>query len=190
MKLEKFVILHTIHQDFKAMRKLLFIGFLLVLTGCVTIPEDTFLITKTQLEQRQLETRLYDGINETDLIVAGSNVLQDIGFTLENSEIKLGVLTGSKQREAGDTGAKIALAILAALAGTQAVLEKDQTIRVTLVVRPSKTSDTSNYCRVTFQRIVSLTNGQFRYETLRTPELYTGFFSNLSKSVFLTAQKI
>lgn len=182
--------LHITHLGSNLMKKLLFIFSCLILTSCVTIPEDTFLISETQLEQRQLETRLYEGLSETDLIIASSNVLQDIGFTLENTEINLGVLTASKQREVGNTGAKVALVILAALAGTQAVLEKDQTIRATLVVRPSKISGKSNYCRVTFQRVVSLTNGQNRYETLRTPELYTEFFSNLSKSVFLTAQKL
>ena len=163
---------------------------LLVLTSCVTIPEDTFLITKAQLEQRQLETRLYDGINEKDLIIASSNVLQDIGFTLENSEIELGVLTGSKEREAGSTGEAAVVVIVAILAGTNPEYRDSQKIRVTLVVRPSKASEESNYCRVTFQRIIIMNTGRKRYETLRSPELYVEFFDGLSKSVFLKSQKI
>jgi len=163
----------------------------LVLGGCAPIiPKDTFLVTSTQLEQRKLETRMYEGIEETSLIIASSNVLQDIGFTLENSEIELGVLTGSKEREAGSTGEAVAMVFLAALAGTNPEYRDSQKIRVTLVVRPSKTSTDSNYCRVTFQRVVIMNTGRKYYETLRTPELYVEFFASLSKSVFLTAQKI
>ena len=38
------------------------------------------------MKQRQLETRRYDGIQEASLIAASANVLQDLGFNLENSE--------------------------------------------------------------------------------------------------------
>jgi len=173
------------------MKKLLLILLFLISAGCApVIPKDTFLVTNTQLEQRKLETRMYDGIEETALIVASSNILQDIGFTLENSEIELGVLTGSKDRDAGSTGEAVAMVLLAAFAGTTAEYRDSQRIRVTLVVRPSKASKTSNYCRVTFQRIVIMNTGRKYYETLRAPDLYVEFFAGLSKSVFLTAQKI
>ena len=73
----------------------------LLIGGCaVQAPPNTFVVTPELLQQRQLETRRYDGIQEADLLAASSNVLQDLGFNLENSESRLGVLTASKQRDA------------------------------------------------------------------------------------------
>lgn len=180
------------------MKKILLACFML--GGCVTVPvpENTFVVTTKQLEQRQVETRRYDGIGEKDLIIASANVLQDMGYTLENSELNLGVLTGNKQREAGSSGevaGVILLTILAAAAGTSSKPEwdKEQTIRVSLVVRPSQTKATvamSSFCRVTFQRIVTSNRGRDRFESIADTALYTEFFATLSKSIFLVEQKI
>lgn len=75
-----------------------------VLGACMALPPDAFVVTPELLKQRQVETRRFAGIIERDLIVASSNVLQDLGFNLENSEVKLGVLTASKERDATDGG--------------------------------------------------------------------------------------
>ncbi|MDD5579546.1 MAG: hypothetical protein PHY16_09735 [Methylobacter sp.] len=167
----------------------------LFIAGCVTIPPDTFVTTPQLLQQRQLETRRYEGIKETDLISASANVLQDLGFNLENSETKLGVLTASKQRDATD-GAEIAGAVLIALLGGGAIpISKDQTIRVALVVRPVNDSNGNaivdiNFVRVIFQRIVRRTDNSEYAETLRDIQLYQDFYERVSKSVFIEAQKI
>jgi len=172
---------------------LLIVAFLLV--GCVTVPENAFVVTPQLLEQRQLETRRYDGISETELISASANVLQDLGYNLENSETKLGVITASKQRDATDSGEIIAAVAIAMLGGGVMALSKDQTIRVALVVRPARDSNSkampnSHFVRVTFQRLVRRTDNSVYSQTLRDPEIYQGFFEKLSKSVFLEAQKI
>jgi len=178
------------------MMKILFVLFITIfMAGCVTIPPNTFVTTPELLQQRQLETRRYDGIKEADLISASANVLQDLGFNLENSETKLGVLTASKQRDATD-GVEIAGAVVAAvLLGVSTPVSKDQTIRVTLVVRPVNDSNAkaiadSSFVRVTFQRIVRLTDNSERAETLRDTQLYQDFYERVSKSVFIEAQKI
>lgn len=177
------------------MRKLAILLVALSLAGCVTVPPNTFVVTPELLKQRQLETRRYDGIKEADLIVASSNVLQDLGFNLENSETKLGVLTASKQRDATH-GGEIAMAVVVALLGGGAMpVSKDQTIRVSLVVRPvidssGKAMSESHYVRVTFQRLVRRTDNSVITETLREPSLYQDFYERVSKSVFLEAQKI
>jgi len=167
----------------------------LFLAGCVQIPENTFVVTPELIQQRQLETRRYDGIKEADLIAASANVLQDLGFILENSETRLGVLTANKQRDAIHAGEVAAAIIVALLGGGAMAISKDQTIRVALVVRPvidsnGKAMSESHFVRVTFQRLVRLTDNSTRVETLREPELYRDFFERLSKSVFLEAQKI
>ena len=159
------------------------------------IPPNTFVTTPELLQQRQLETRRYDDIKEADLITASANVLQDLGFNLENSEVKLGVITASKQRDA-TKGTQVAGAILFALLGGGSVpVDANQTIRVALVVRPVNNSNgmvivNSNFVRVSFQRIVRRTDNSEYAQTLRDVQLYQDFYERLSKSVFIEAQKI
>ncbi len=176
------------------MRALSLCIMVLLGAGCVQMPKDSFVVTPELLKQRQVETRRYDGIKEEDLLVACSNVLQDLGFNLDNSETKLGVLTASKQRDATSTG-EIAGAILFAMLGRPTAYSKDQTIRVSLVVRPVNNSDgkamvNSHFVRVTFQRIVRRTDNSTYAETLRDDKLFQDFYERVSKSVFLEAQKI
>ena len=180
---------------------ILLIAFLVV--GCVAAtkpPVDLFVSTPQLLKQRQLETRRYDGIAEMELISACSNVLQDLGFSLENSETKLGVITASKERDAtnaGEIAAAVAVAVITTALFFPVIqsVSKDQTIRVSLVTRPVLDSDNvamldSHFVRITFQTIVRKTDDSIRYETLTDPELYQGFYSSVSKAVFLEAQKI
>ncbi len=172
---------------------ILFVAILVC--GCQSVPPHAFLVTPEMLSQRQLETRRFDGIKETDLLSACANVLQDLGFNLENSETKLGVLTASKQRGAVETKEVILSLFVAMLGGGAMPISKDQTIRVSLVVRPVNDSNgnalsDSHYVRVTFQRMVRKTDNSVYVQTLREPLLYQAFFDRLSKSVFIEAQKI
>lgn len=166
-----------------------------LLSGCgATLPQKAFMVNEAQIARRQIETRKFPGTKEEALLVASSNVLQDMGFTLENTEMKLGVLTASKQRDAMETK-EIVGAIALALVGVNKPLSVDQTIRVSLVVRPLQaTAETAAndtfLTRITFQRVVRRTDGSTIIETLKDEALYTGFFEQLSKSVFLEAQKI
>jgi hypothetical protein len=163
--------------------------------GCVSPPPHAFLVTPEMLAQRELETRRYDGIKEADLLSACANVLQDMGFQLENSEPRLGVLTVSKQRDATEAGEVIFSFIVTMLSGKPVPYSKDQSIRAALVVRPVNDSNgnalpDNYYVRVTFQRLVRRTDNSTYVETLHDPKLYEGFFEKLSKSVFIEAQNI
>lgn len=166
----------------------------LLLTGCEVLPDDTFIVTTELLKQRVIETRRYEGIKEPDLLSACANVLQDLGYNLENSETKLGVITASKQRDATNAGEVAAMIIVALLGGGATPISKDQTIRVALVARPitedGKILENKHFVRVTFQRIVRRTDNSVYVETLKDPKLYEEFFEKVSKSVFLEAQKI
>lgn len=168
---------------------------LCALGGCAQLPPDAFVLTPELLKQRQVETRRYGGIEERELLVACSNVLQDLGFTLENSEVKLGVLTANKQRDATD-GREVALAIAVALLGGGSMpISKDQTIRVSLVVRPVTTSAgtpsaNEHFVRVTFQRIVRRSDNSTVAQAVSEDGLYEQFFEKVSKAVFIEAQKL
>lgn len=177
------------------MKKLSALALAFLLSACATVPPNTFVVTPEQLQKRQIETRRYDGINDADLLVASANVLQDLGFNLDNSETKLGVLTASKQRDATNAGEIAAAILIAALGGRNMPISKDQTIRVALVVRPTTDSDgkymtDSHFIRVTFQRVVRKTDNSMYAETLTDPEMYQEFYDKVSKSVFIEAQKI
>jgi len=189
------------------MKKLTILTVLLLIIGCESIPPDAFVATPDLQQKRQIETRRYDSINETTLVSASANVLQDMGFNLENSETKLGVITASKERDATNVGEIAATTFASLLLITPAAPiaaayligspahSKDQTIRVSLVVRPvidSKGNSMmdNHFVRVTFQRLVRRSDNSVKVETLSDPQLYQDFFEQLSKSVFLEAQKI
>ncbi|MBI1274003.1 MAG: hypothetical protein GC131_07965 [Alphaproteobacteria bacterium] len=153
------------------------------------IPKDALLLKEESLEDRQLQTRLFDTKHETKLLTASAQVLQDLGFTLEESETKLGLIVGSKDRDATETGQVVGAVVMAVLFGVAVPIDKNQKIRVSLVSKPSGTKQTA--VRVTFQRIVWNTQNQVsKTEFLNDPEMYQKFFDQLSESVFLTAHEI
>ena len=81
----------TMQQDFK-LRSLSALRIWFPLTGCVAIPPDLFVVTSELQQKRQIETRPYDDITEMKLTAASTNFLQYLGYNLENSETKLGVI--------------------------------------------------------------------------------------------------
>lgn len=170
----------------KALTVLVLLSF--VMCGCVSYT-DYYKLDDQYLARRQLETRRFETNDEESMLVASAQVLQDLGFTLEESETKLGLITGSKDREAGSTGQKVAVVFLAALAGTQAVYDTNQKIYVTLVSTKSPTNSGYNI-RVEFARVIWNNMNQARIEKIEEPEIYQDFFDKLSQSVFLTANNI
>jgi hypothetical protein len=84
---------------------------------------------------------------------------------------------------------------IALLGGGAMPISKDQTIRVSLVVRPVRLPDGTpshkEHCvRITVQRIVRRTDNSIVARGLNDPELFRQFFERVSKSVFLEAQNI
>ena len=168
---------------------------LLVLCGCATIPKDALILAPDSLERRELQTRRIDGIGEKELLSAAAGVLQDLGFNIDESETKLGVIVASKDRSAV-SGGQVFGAVLLALMGSYSAIDKTQKIRASLVTRPAISSDgailpNSQFLRITIQRIVRNTEGQVtRIESIEEPGIYQEFFEKLSKSVFLEVQQI
>ncbi len=167
----------------------------LALQGCApSIPPDALKLNAVSLERKQLQTRKFDGIGSADLLSACNGVLQDLGFNLDESETDLGVLVASKRRDAVETGQVAAAVAIAIIFRTSTPIDKEQKIRVSLVVRPSSASygsDENHLVRITFQRIVWDTEGEIsRQEGIYDAEIYQEFFDKLSKAVFLEAQQI
>ena len=152
-------------------------------------PDKVLSSEQATLSLRQLQTRRFDDSDEAKILVAGAGVLQDLGFTLEESETKLGVIVASKNRDATDGGQIAGQIALAILLGVQTSVDKEQKIRVSLV--SNVVNEKSTNVRVTFQRIVWNDQGKIsRVESIEDAEIYQEFFDKLSKAVFLTANAI
>ncbi len=108
----------------------------LLLSGCMPgIPKDALKLSPESLAERQLQTRRFETVNHQAMLSAASAVFQDLGFSLDESEYTLGVLVGSKHRDA-TSGAQIAGAVvLAALTGAVTHVDRDQIIRASMVMR-------------------------------------------------------
>jgi hypothetical protein len=154
-----------------------------------TIPPAALQLSSESLQQRQLQTRRFDTQDEELLLAASAGVLQDLGFTIDNSETKVGLVFATKERDATEAGQVAGAIVMAVLFGVATAIDRDQTIRVSLITRPEGVSSIN--VRVTFQRMVRDTQGRIsKIESLSEPELYAEFFDRLSQSVFLTAHQI
>lgn len=172
--------------------KYIIVACALGVTGCATTaPEDLFQVAETSLQDRQLQSRFFETNNEVELLSAGVAVLQDMGYSIDETETKSGVVTASKTVDATNNAQIAGAVLLAVLGGGNMSIDSQQQIKVSFVTLPSKNNKNGYLARATFQRIVINTQGQeTKVETMKTEELYNEFFAKLSKSVFLEAQQI
>lgn len=168
-------------------------------SGCVQNPElpaAHFTPAASALDLRSVQSRRFDTLDEHLLLQAVAGVLQDLGFQIEESRPRIGLIMGSKDRsaiEAAQVAGQILLALLAGAAGSRqhrVIMDRDQRIRIAVVVRRAP-NQPSLVARATMQRVVVNTENQMsRIETLDDVRLYQEFFNMLSQSVFLTAHEV
>jgi len=169
---------------------ILLVGIFLV-TGCQTIPKDALTLSPESLAERQMQTRKYETKDEAKILAACAGLLQDMGFNIDESETKLGLIASSKMRSAENAGQIAAAVLVAALGGGAMPVDKEQKMRACVVTRPSGEQESHIAVRVTFQRIVWNTQGQVtKSEAIIDPAVYQEFFDKLSKSIFLEGQEI
>jgi len=135
---------------------------------------------------RARQTAVFENVSEERLLIESTQALQDLGFTIEESAPRYGVLAGSKDRDAIETGqvvGQVALTIAFALLGTSynAVYDTDQVIRATLTTQPVGARDAQ--LRVSFERIVTTNQGVSRIEELTEPEFSSGFFAQVREGL-------
>lgn len=169
----------------------LFLISILIMTGCQTIPKDALSLNPESLAQRQMQMRKYKTKNEGKILAACAGLLQDMGFSIDESETKLGVITSSKMRSAVNAGQQVAAVVAALFGGGYVPTDKEQKMRACVITRPVGERGEYIAVRVTFQRIVWNTQGRVtKSESLTDPQIYQEFFDKLSKSIFLEAQAI
>jgi hypothetical protein len=159
------------------------------LSGCETsIPKSALALSPQSLEHRQLQTRRFESGDEMKLLAAGAGLLQDLGYSIDSTESKLGLLVASKDRDATDGGQVAGAVAMAVLFGVRTPIDRNQKIKASIVTYPN---GSQTALRVTFQRVIWNTDNQVsRLEFLNDPEMYRDFFERLSKAVFLEAHQI
>ncbi|NDV20990.1 hypothetical protein GO013_16385 [Pseudodesulfovibrio sp. JC047] len=131
--------------------------FLFLITGCVaSVPKEALQLPPESMANRQLQTRRYETGNEGAVLIAANAVLLDLGFNLDESSVELGVVVGSKTRDASDSGQLIMLAILGGLGQNPSLVnaaDDIQIVKVSLVVRQLDQDENIPDTDLTLERI-------------------------------------
>lgn len=170
------------------MRVFVLLIVIIVLGGCAGVPEGAFRLSETALETRSMQSRRYDTLDRQLLLQASMGVLQDMGYVVEESSVRLGVLTASKKADAKRGGQVAAAVVIALLGGGVTPIDKEQQIKLTIVVNDSLDNEGSTVARMTMQRVIWNTQNEVtKAESISNPVVYQDFFQKLSKSTFLEA---
>lgn len=158
--------------------------------GCVNErARDALTIQPGALELRRLQSRRFETRNEGELLHASLDVLQDLGFEVDETESDLGLIVASKNRDASSVGGIVGAIIVGAAGDTDVTYDVEQKIRASVVTSPMGRAGTA--VRVTFQRMVWNNQGAISAkESIEDPQLYQEFFRKLSLAVYLTAREI
>lgn len=167
-----------------------------LLAACETIPLDALSISESSLATRQMQTREYADFDDSTILLASVAVLQDLGYTIDEVEGRLGVLTASKRADAtnkleafgtlaADSMQCVFTFMLACNRKYYKSIDDVQEIRLTLIVGV-KQFESSIPVRITIQRIIWDKAGRpSAHETITDPNVYDALFARLSKAVFL-----
>jgi hypothetical protein len=147
------------------------------------------------VDLRNVQTRRFDTQDERKLLDSATQVMQDLGFTIAESSVDLGLIGGNKQRDAEETAqvtGQVVLTVLMALGGKHydPLWDKEQTIRATLVLTPVEGAKSTDV-RIGFDRLLTNNRGvMWRSEVILDEKIYQEFFNKFSQSVFLEAHTI
>lgn len=149
---------------------------------------------ETAVKMRAMETRRYDTADPAAILTGATQTLQDLGFTISESQAEVGVVVGSKQRDAEEAGqvvAQVALSVAGALLGVYRDPDWDesQSIVVTVVATPVTNSPQIDV-RTSFNRLVKTKNGLYRSEIIDDGQIYQQFFDKLSGGIFLQGHHV
>jgi hypothetical protein len=161
-----------------------------IAAGCAPrIPKSALQLQPEALALRQQQTRRFETNDEAKVLSACAGLLQDLGYTISNSETELGVLLGTKTRKAQWEGEDTARLILCALSGAPYQAPGKDLLRASVVTYP--VGENSVAVRVTFQKITFGQYGQVqKRKRIEDAETYQMFFDKLSKALFLEAHEL
>lgn len=183
-----------------ALRTLLVTGLAGALVACQSVPNDAFRLPESSLAVRDMQTRIYETANDGDVMTASAAVLQDMGYTIDEVEYALGVISASKRADATSKlqaigtltldSLKCVVTLLLACNGKHyGGIDDVQDIRLTLIAMPGIGEDVA--VRITIQRIIWDKRGRLSEQsTITDADVYQAMFAKLSKAVFLEQEGI
>ena len=165
---------------------------LILLTGlaaCTTTPKQPELrLTEAPLETREMQTRSFDDATELQILASAIAVLQDMGYSIDEVDRELGIISASKRADATpeEKGRYVLYLLECMLSCTAWQMEPDeQLIDLSLAVFPRHGFTNSHAVRLTIQRQVWNRAGQLSLqEPIEDEQVYQDLFVKLSKSVF------
>ncbi|SDR30742.1 hypothetical protein [Pseudovibrio sp. Tun.PSC04-5.I4] len=163
---------------------------LLLLGACAQMPKDVMQVGEKHKAMKVAQSRTVVTPKKKEVLLSGAKALQDMGFTIDSTDPDLGLVVGSKRRDATD-GRQMALAV--AGAAVQTVLfgpiigyatfkyDDEQTVRASLTAGEG---DKGTDLRINVQRVVlDQRGGISRQETVQDAELYSTFYDTLGASI-------
>lgn len=176
------------------MKKILFfLTTVVLLSSCAVNQKNLYTLDTNYLERRNIETRMFETQDEKSLLTACAQVLQDLGYSIKESDVNLGMITAEKNSDVNSKAGKVALTALSVASilanGNDTTYEDVQKFYVNIVTTPTK--EKSIKVRVLFTRRSWDNHGNiFKVEKIVDTKTYQSFFDKLSQSIFLTANGI
>lgn len=155
-----------------------------LLYGCV--PATTATSPKTQLQMREFQTRTYDVSDSKVAMKALANAFQDDGYIIKHAVVDLGLLTATKEVDAGTSfGEKFWASFFW---GVNAKWKQNIIIEAT--ANATELSD-STRVRVIFQaKIYDNKGGVVEVKQIDDEQFYKDFFAIVDKGMFLEKEKV
>lgn len=177
---------------------------LLLLAGCAPQVSQVLTPPEDMLAQRQFQTKLYESVDEEQILRACAALLQDMGFQIDEGTSRLGVILGSKMRDANSltSGERTAVAVVAlgllaggytaplALLLVDKMNSKPVRIDVGIFTRRVDAEGSRVAVRIIF-RETEYKNGQpAAPQVIKDAAIYQDAFDRLSKALFLEAWEL
>ena len=174
---------------------------LLLLAGCAPDVSQMLTSPEDMLAQRQIQTKQYDLADEERILRACTALLQDMGFQIDEGTSRLGVILGSKMRDANSLtpGQRTAVAVVALglLAGGYtaplALLLVNkmgaQPVRIDVGIFTRKIGAEGNQVavRIIFRETGYKDGRPALPQAVKDAAIYQDAFDRLSKALFLEA---
>ncbi len=143
------------------------LGFLLVVTGCETMPKST----KTALELQSIQAKEYETSKKV-AFAAVLSVFQDVGYTVLSANLDTGLITAKSPTKAGfQLFVGQTMQDIKATAYIEEIVVNRTKVRISLV---NSKETSSGY---------GMKGG---YETpIETPETYQDIFARVQQSIFV-----
>lgn len=140
----------------------------------------------TQLQIREIQTRLFEGVEAKAVLKEMVNVMQDSAFIVKNANTELGVLIGEKEVDLDKDGWGQVARVL--LSSRRTFWKKSQTIELSANVTQF---GKATRVRVNFQRRVLDNFGRMvEVRPIYDAKYYQEFFEKIHKGLFIQQEQI